>query len=312
MAKWFSPSRYGTAMGAMTISYQLGGVVATVFAGALIKIGLGWRGVFFVPAAVLAAIGLLGFFLLRSSPKDLGFELPADDRPAAAPIVDPPDVTTYLQRFTAVLSRPVFWLMMLLSVVLTFERETFNTWMPAYFSDLGSASSAAAFKSAVFPLLGCVGTLAAGWLTDRYLGGRRVPLFVVSLAMLAACLFGLAFLPKLAAVPSDVGVAAASVAGLAPGTWAVVLVGAAGFFLLAPYSMIGGGVVALDFGGRRTSGTAAGLLDGVGYLGATASGVGVAQLVMNGGWTSAFSLMGVLTLVAVSICFLLLKLAPAS
>ena len=39
------------------------------------------------------------------------------------------------------------------------------------------------------------------------------------------------------------------------GAVAFVLVGAAGFFIFGPYSMVGGGVVALDFGGAQSAAT---------------------------------------------------------
>ena len=58
-------------------------------------------------------------------------------------------------------------------------------------------------------------------------------------------------------------------------------------------------VVALDFGGRRTAGTAAGLLDGVGYLAATLSGVGIAKVLVRSGWSLAYSAMAFLTVVAI-------------
>ena len=37
-----------------------------------------------------------------------------------------------------------------------------------------------------------------------------------------------------------------------------------GFFILAPYSMVGGGVLALDAGGQKAAAPAAGILDSVG------------------------------------------------
>ncbi|MBI3543756.1 MAG: hypothetical protein HY075_10835, partial [Deltaproteobacteria bacterium] len=92
-------------------------------------------------------------------------------------------------------------------------------------------------------------------------------------------------------------------------TAAVWLVAATGFFLLGPYSLVGG-VVALDFGGRRTAGTAAGLLDGIGYFGATLAGWGVAEVVVKWGWPQAFSTMAVLTLVAIGLCGFLWRVRP--
>ena len=81
--------------------------------------------------------------------------------------------------------------MLALSFILTLLRECFNTWMPAYFSDMGASASTAAFKSAVFPLLGCLGTLFAGWFSDRYLSGRRGPVMAGLMVFLVGALLAL-------------------------------------------------------------------------------------------------------------------------
>jgi sugar phosphate permease len=49
------------------------------------------------------------------------------------------------------------------------------------------------------------------------------------------------------------------------------------------------GVMALDLGGKRGSSTAAGLIDGVGYVGAIASGYGVARIAKAYEWHGVFT-----------------------
>lgn len=299
MARWFPPRTYGTAMGLMSINYQFGGVIASVFAGLLLSMGMGWRALFVVPALTLAAIGLATRLFLVNSPSDVGYDLPHDPGFEGKGLgVGTDERLSYLARFRVILADRMFWVMCALSFVLTLLRECFNLWMPAYFSDMGASASAAAFKSSVFPLLGCAGTLFAGWFSDRFLEGRRGPVMGALLLFLTASLLALGHLEVVSAWT-----------GLDRGTAAVALVGITGFFLLGPYSLVGG-VVALDFGGRRTSGTAAGLLDGVGYLGATAAGYGVAALVVARGWSYAYSVMAALAVVGVGLCVFLWGVRP--
>jgi sugar phosphate permease len=178
-----------------------------------------------------------------------------------------------------------------ISFLLTLIRECFTFWMPAYFADMGASASAAAFKSAVFPLLGCGGTIFAGWYSDRALAGRRGPIITAMLIGLVASLVGLGMADHVARFTH-----------LGRDVVAVALVGLCGLFLLGPYSMIGGGVVALDFGGRATAGTAAGLLDSAGYLGATLAGIGVAQFVSTRGWSFTFLALAALAGLAAALC----------
>ena len=59
------------------------------------------------------------------------------------------------------------------------------------------------------------------------------------------------------------------------------------FLTLGPYSFLAG-AIALDFGGRHGSGTASGLIDGVGYLGGVLSGDSIARISVDYGWNGAF------------------------
>jgi OPA family glycerol-3-phosphate transporter-like MFS transporter len=70
-------------------------------------------------------------------------------------------------------------------------------------------------------------------------------------------------------------------------TWPVVLVALIGFLMIGPYSYLAG-ALALDFGGKKGSATASGIIDGVGYLGGIAAGEPVARLSVEYGWDGAF------------------------
>lgn len=303
MSRWFSARQYGLAMGVMSINYQFGGVLATVFAGYLLAMGLRWEALFAIPALVLAAIGLICWFLIVGSPHDVGHAMPRSvevtgQSLSSMGLVTDDEKLSYASRFKIVLSDRAFLVMCAISFILTLLRECFNTWMPTYFAEMGAPAATAAFKSSVFPLLGCVGTLFAGWFSDKYLQGRRGPMMAALMVVLVALLLGLGQLEFLA-----------HTFGLEKTNLAMGLVAAAGFFLLGPYSLVGG-VVALDFGGRKTAGTAAGLLDSVGYLGATLSGWGVAEIVLKWGWARAYTAMAVLTLFAIALCGLLWRVGP--
>jgi OPA family glycerol-3-phosphate transporter-like MFS transporter len=300
MSRWFSTSTYGTAMGLMSMSYQFGTVIASVFAGFLLSMGFGWQALFTVPAFTLFGIGMLTYPFLKNSPNDVGHELPGYSIDLVTTVHEPEAILSYWQRFSVLLKNRGFLMMAALSFVLTFMREVFNLWMPSYFSEMGASASMAAFKSAIFPVLGCVGTLFAGWYSDRFLQSRRGPIMAVLLGGLALSFFGLSQVTTIA-----------TLTGISTQKLAVVFVGLVGFFLLGPYSFVGG-VAALDFGGRKTAGTAAGLLDGVGYFGATLSGIGVAEVLMRAGWHQLYAVMAVLSIAAILLCVALWRLKPQS
>jgi sugar phosphate permease len=68
------------------------------------------------------------------------------------------------------------------------------------------------------------------------------------------------------------------------------VVTAVALVLLGPYSYLAG-AISLDFGGKHGSATAAGIIDGVGYLGGVMAGDSVARISIAFGWKGAFSFL---------------------
>ncbi|HEY6271627.1 MAG TPA: MFS transporter [Terriglobales bacterium] len=287
-SRWFTFRSYGTVMGLISLSYLFGDAVARQFMGMLISKGLSWRQVFLITALVLAALLAVCTMLLRESPAEVG---------GTEPLVNPANLFGKSQEFDRPrggreLLRPflvsgVFWLACLLSLGTTILRETFSLWTPTYFTQaIGMKAGEAASTSAWFPFLGGVSVILCGSLSDRLGRGGRAALMLVGLFLASLVLMVLG-------------------SGITDGSrvWPVVLVAGVAFLTLGPYSFLAG-AIALDFGGKHGSGTASGLIDGLGYLGGVLAGDSMARITVNYGWRRAF-----LTLAAVA---LLSSVAAAS
>ena len=271
VSRWFAFRTYGTVMALISLSYLFGDAVARQFMGALISQGVGWRGVFLTAAAVLGLVLIACAMLLRESPAEIGAPAPSVNpanlfRQAAAP-GQPGSLRQLLQPFFA--SR-VFWLACALSLGATILRETFSLWTPTYFAQTtGMSAGEAASKSGLFPLSGGASVILCGWLSDGLGRGGRAALMLGSLVLSGVVLMALS---------SGIG---------GSRTWPVILVATVAFLILGPYSFLAG-AVALDFGGKHGSGTASGLIDGIGYLGGIISGGCMASISANYGWSGAF------------------------
>jgi OPA family glycerol-3-phosphate transporter-like MFS transporter len=280
-SRWYPLSGQATVMGFLSLSFLLGDAVIRLYLGGIVKIGqrysgtpLGqladWRAVFLIAAASLGAIALLTLAFLRSSPRDLGLEEPsanpnnvfgeAGQSAATMPLKD---------LILPLLESPIFWSICGINFGLTLIRETFNNWSTTFLNDVGMSAGDAGIASLSFPLAGGVSAIVAGLLSDR-LHGRHGRVVVPSLILATASLY-LMGVVDVAGKPRE----------------AIALISVTSFFLIGPYTYLSG-VMALDLGGKRGSSTAAGLLDGAGYLGAIASGVGVAWIAEKYQWGAAF------------------------
>ena len=283
-SRWFSYSTYGSVMAVVSLSFLFGDAGCRWLMSELMAHGVGWRGVFYFSAASLALLMVTNVVLLREGPEERGLPTPE---------VNPRNVYAGIEQSgdedggVGAILRPLltsfaFWLVCILAFGATLLRETFNLWTPTYFVQfVGLSGSVAASRSALFPLCGGVSVLLGGFLSDKLGPNGRNLLMVAGMTACTGCLVMMWHVPNNS------------------GAWApTILVGLVGFTLLGPYSYLAG-AMSLDFGGQRGSATAAGIIDGFGYMAGWLSGDTIARISVAFGWRDAFlALAGVSFLTA--------------
>jgi len=287
-SKWFDFSSYGTIIGILSLSYLIGDAAARQWMGMLIEHGFGWQALFYFAAAVAGACLIANALFLRESrvetghaeakPNPLNLFAESESRPQSVAALLLP-----------LLRSRAFVLVCLLSLGCTIIRETFNMWTPVYMRDyLGYSMSSAARMSSIFPGVGVVSVLVAGWLSDRLGVTVRPLILLVGLAASAAALLVLMSLRT----------------GASGSVLPLLAIGGIAFCLLGPYSYLGG-AMALDFGGKQAGAASSGIIDGVGYLGAVVAGDSVARVSVAFGWQGVFvGLASVSALAAVGAAYL--------
>jgi OPA family glycerol-3-phosphate transporter-like MFS transporter len=278
-SRWFHYSRYGAVAAVLSCSYLIGDAIARPSMGLLLAHGVPWRGLFVFGAAVAGTMFLANLLLLRESCTDEGFP-EAVTNPANV-FADGGRPQSYLTLVLPLLRSRAFLTVCLLGFATTMVRETFNTWTPSYLHDFGLKVSAAAVMSAVFPGVGAVSAILAGWASDRLGHNGRALLLILGLAGTAA---GLLVLTQLHA-------------GTAGTALPVVMIGAVAFCLLGPYVFLPG-AFALDFGGKQAGAVASGLVDGTGYFGGVAAGSVMAWLAVRFGWGGMFMALAAVSALA--------------
>lgn len=257
-ANWLPPIRRGRGIAIIGTGYQLLGSVTIVIAGWSAQ-WLGWRGALFIPAALLAASGVHMLLTLREAP----------DRTGAATSAAATERGTWRSSVAATLSNPRLWLLALSLGLLNACRYGFLDWGVTHLIEVQDTGiGAAALKNSLLPAGGIAGTLLAGWATDRYFGGRRIPVMVAMLLALGALVIAYDSIIRTSAVASVVTLA---------------LIGA---LIFGPQVLLVG-TTPVDMAKRGTAAAACGFVNFFGYLGAAAGDQVTGHLVDRYDWQAA-------------------------
>jgi sugar phosphate permease len=262
---WFGVVRTATVIAVLSLSYVIGGVLATLLARQIVTFGGGWRAVMGIPSAVLLVAVILCAAFVRAGPHHPQHKASGDGFKRAA--------------LLALLRKPQFLVACGLSFAVTLLRESFNTWAVDFLTSVqtGTRSVAtAALHSIGFDLAGAGAIVVAGLAYDRIPAGKRRWLMAGTLVVLAGVL---AILPGAAKENLLV---------------ATCLLGFVGLLVYGPYSLLSG-VLAIESGGAALAATAANVIDGVGYLAAILAGVTFGKLLDVGGYALGFAVLAVIT-----------------
>jgi len=260
MSYWFDRGHRGLMVGLMTVNFQIGSTLAKLFTAFLSGFSLFvWRGLFLVPAAMLAGMFIVTLIWLRETPGGHPgfreeFEKTTHRRLNAG---------AFAAALWHALGSPTFLLVLWGSVLFTFLRTFFDDFATLWMAASDHGTSVSGYIAATFTTGGIAGTLVIGWLSDRV--GTRGPFLILSGFCLAVLLFASPMFAKTSAAAS------------------VVFFLLVGFFLFGAYSIIGG-VSAIDFGHHVAPATAAGIVDGVGYIAAAAGGLLISHLKTESDW----------------------------
>ena len=265
---WFGVTRSATVIGVMSLSYVLGGVAAVLLARQIVKLGGGWREVMGYPSLVVLLLLVICAIFVRTGPLHPPTERVADD-----------STGNRWTEFGQLLKKPQFIFACAVSFAVTLLRDSFNNWSVDFLTEAqGERGSVAvaALHSIGFDLAGAIAILGNGFLYDRIRPEYRGWLVASSLGFLALVLL---LLPTVASTNLLLG---------------ALLLGAVGLLVYGPFSLLSG-VIAIETGGARQAATAAGVIDGVGYLGAILAGYGLGKLLDLGGYGLGLRVLAVVT-----------------
>jgi len=238
-----------------------------------------WQLVFFVPAALIIIVTTVMLRFAANTPEEAGY-------PGAIPLeaVDGDASTVIPLRvvFETVVRQPMVWLCAAAYFCTGVVRYSVDDWFPKYFLEVQHVDTHTAkfqFVAFMIPLVATLGSIASGYISDLGFKGRRAP--VAAVLYLAETIIIL-------------------IGARASADWAVTLTLILTAFTCNATHSILGTAAAMDLGGRKMAGFAAGFIDSFQYIGAGLAGVGLGTLIDTYGWgawlyfMAGFGLLGCL------------------
>lgn len=277
----FLHTRYrGRVMGFWSTNYQVGGLAATALATYLL-VHFGWRSAFTLPALWVLGMGVAIYLLLIEKPEDRG--LPPVEVEARSKLLasseSNPNPAANITLFQ-LLGEPLMLTLGGAYFGLKLIRYSLLFWLPFYLRQhFHYSESQAGYLSLPFEIGGIVGSVVVGWVSDRYFRTQRLRAAAFSVLLLGSALY---FYQAMGG---------GSLLGNA------LLLGAVGFLLFGPDSLLSG-TVAQELGGSQATGSVAGVINGIGSVGAIFSPMLVAWISGRFGWSALFYGFVVVTLLA--------------
>ncbi|WP_064602969.1 MFS transporter [Photobacterium sp. J15] len=274
MTTWYSRSERGLWWSLWNTAHNVGGALIPLLAGYL-TLHFSWRYGFIIPGIIAVLVGLVLCWRLRDKPITLGLPTVGrwrNDQLELAQEQEGQGLShgEILRKY--VLSNKYIWLLAFSYVLVYIVRTAINDWGNLYLTEQhGYGLITANTALSLFEVGGFIGSLVAGWGSDKLFGGNRGPMNLI---------FSIGIFLSVAAL------------WLMPMTGFVLQAGcffAIGFFVFGPQMLIG--MAAAECSHKDSAGAATGFVGLFAYMGAALAGYPLAVIMEHYHWAGFFTVI---------------------
>ena len=259
---WFHVSERGVFSAIFGSMIQSGRAAVFALMTLSVVVALPWQWKFFLPAVIVAGMALLTFLVVQDTPEDAGLE-PFDPQDATSGETEAITLGYVARR---VFTQPVTLAIASAEFCTGLVRKGFEEWFPRYMQEAQHlALDNPVFKAGAMAIVlaGITGAFLAGTLSDWVFRSRRPPVAFIGYVIQIACL---------------------AVIWRAPSRTAIIVAFTLNSLAISMVHSMLSGTASMDFGGKRAAATAAGLFDGMQYIGGSLTGFGLGLLLDRFGW----------------------------
>jgi len=184
IVSWFPRSRRATAIGLFATCVTAGSSVGIRLSG-LLGDHLGWRTSFIFPPVLMAMAALVFWMMVKDNPREKGLPDFDDEILLERQIENDPR-----SRLSLVLTNRILWSVALVYFCFVYVQFGCLIWIPSFLKEAYAISVDRASTIAALVLLpGVFASPLAGFLSDHYFGGKRKPLILMGMFILALATF---------------------------------------------------------------------------------------------------------------------------
>ncbi|HAS26740.1 MAG TPA: MFS transporter family glucose-6-phosphate receptor UhpC, partial [Vibrio sp.] len=271
LTTWYSRSERGFRWAIWNTAHNVGGALIPILVGYL-TLQFSWRAGFIWPGVIGVFIGLIVCWRLRDKPTTMGLPTVGKWRSDHLELAQENHGQGLSYREilkTYVFSNKYIWLLAFSYVLVYIVRTAVNDWGNLYLTEEHNYSLINANAAlSLFEIGGFVGSLVAGWGSDRLFGGNRGPMNILFAIGIFLSVSALWLMPLTNFVFQ------------AAGLFCV------GFFVFGPQMLIG--MAAAECSHKDSAGAATGFVGLFAYMGAALSGYPLALVLETYGWSGFF------------------------
>lgn len=291
LSYWYANKERGVKWSLWSSSHELGTSLSVLLSGFLVM-HFGWEAVFYVPAIFAIMYCFVFYKNLQDKPSSIG--LPDietyKDPEYVAPQkqIDEEASLSYTEIFRKyILKNPIVWGLAFAYIFVYVVRYGTIDWLVMYLMETKNYSIGTATQQMFFlPFVGVLGTVGAGYVSDKFFKGKRSPVNILCLTALTLSLFLFKY--------NEI-------------VWLdYIYISAIGIFTCGPQVLIGG-LSAVESSSKKVASAVTGFCGMFGYIGAILSGVGTGYIVDTFSWGGAVNFWLISALIALGICLLLHK-----
>ena len=287
-ASWFhiaERGRFSAIFGSMIQSGRAG----ILSLGGILAAWLAWQWIFFVPAAIMFVMGILTYFVVQDSPEKAGHAA-FDTQDASSGDEGKVDLAYVAKK---VFTNPITLTIAAAEFCTGVVRKGFEEWFPRYMQEhLHLRTDSGVFQKGAWSIViaGIAGAFVAGYASDIFFKNRRPPVALIGYALQIIALITISLAPSTGAI----------IAAFVINSFAVSVV----------HSMLSG-TASMDFGGKKAAATAAGMFDGMQYVGGVLAGIPLGWIITTYGWRGWGPSMAIFSFIGLILMSTLWNARPA-